>query len=421
MSIEPSHQDTGSPLTPTPTIVNSTPSTPSTTMVVVLGEPIITIVRPIVNTQPISTNLFGSLNHSSIYNVQSIPMASSSFSYGMLNFTSHFSNSIPATSLISSIGLGVTTPPYTPFSFGGTQVPQMTPTVGGIPPFNLGSNPGSSGWSNQPSGQASAHVPSFTLTSLVLIMTNTFGMMTPPLSSRFTPGGGQFHTLGHPQPGSTPTGGRFYNPHHDIPTGMVPNQPLMNHPRGGPYNPRQGHGTYQNPGWAAIPQPPSFQGAWGHMPQPRLPFLAMLNLPNLSKLMNDLVCHDPTWSPIPTKLPLDIPKFEGKNGGDPSDHVTTFHLWCSSNYLNENFIWLRLFQRTLTGVVAKWYIELPRGGYGTFSQMVLVFLNHFQLSVRYDVGLEILSTLHQDKATHILDHIQELCRWKRLIKTYIPP
>jgi hypothetical protein len=32
-----------------------------------------------------------------------------------------------------------------------------------------------------------------------------------------------------------------------------------------------------------------------------------------------------------------------------------------------------------------------------------------------------MSALHQDKATHISDHIQEWHRWKRLIKAYIPP
>jgi hypothetical protein len=68
----------------------------------------------------------------------------------------------------------------------------------------------------------------------------------------------------------------------------------------------------------------------------------------------------------------------------------------------------------------KWYIELPRGAYGTFSQLVMVFLNHFQFPIRYDAGLELLSTLRQDTATHISDHIQEWHRWKRLIKTPIP-
>jgi hypothetical protein len=78
-----------------------------------------------------------------------------------------------------------------------------------------------------------------------------------------------------------------------------------------------------------IPQQQSFLGAWGYMSQHRIPFLATLNLPDLSRLMNDHVCHDPTWPPIPTKLLSDIPKFEGKTGENPGDHVTNFHLWCS--------------------------------------------------------------------------------------------
>jgi hypothetical protein len=254
MSTEPSHQDTRSPLNPTPTIVNGTPSTPSTTMFIMSGAPIIIITRPIVNTQPISMNPFGSLSHSPSYNVQSILMASSLFSYGLPNFTSQFSNSIPTTGSNSNIGLGDTTPPYTSFTFGVSQVPQTTPTMGGIPSFNPGSNLVTSRWSNQPGEQAIAYGPSFTPTSSMLIQTNTFGMMNPPLSFGFTPGGGQFHILGNPQPGATLTGGIFYNPHNNIPTRMMPNQPLMNHPGGGSYNPGQGHGAYQNPGWATIPQ-----------------------------------------------------------------------------------------------------------------------------------------------------------------------
>jgi hypothetical protein len=93
----------------------------------------------------------------------------------------------------------------------------------------------------------------------------------------------------------------------------------------------------------------------------------MFNLTNLYKLMNDPMCHDPMWTLIPTKLPSDIPKFEGKTGEDPGDHVTTFHIWFSSNSLNDDYIRLKLFQRILTGVAAKWYIELPRGTYKNFN------------------------------------------------------
>jgi hypothetical protein len=79
----------------------------------------------------------------------------------------------------------------------------------------------------------------------------------------------------------------------------------------------------------------------------------MLNLSDLSRLMNDTVCHDPKWPLVPAKIPSYILKFEGKSGEDPSDHVTTFHLWCSSNSLNDDSVCLRLFQHTLMGVAAK--------------------------------------------------------------------
>jgi hypothetical protein len=45
---------------------------------------------------------------------------------------------------------------------------------------------------------------------------------------------------------------------------------------------------------------------------PSMPYLASLNIPDLTKLMNDPILHDPTWPNMPTKLPSDIPKFEGK-------------------------------------------------------------------------------------------------------------
>jgi hypothetical protein len=175
---------------------------------------------------------------------------------------------------------------------------------------------------------------------------------------RSNPFGGTFY---NPQPGSNLTRGNFHNPYQNIPTGMMPNPPYMNHPGGGPYNFKKGFGSYQNPRWNAVPNAESFVGGWGQMSQPHIPFLAMLNILYLSKLMDDSVSHDPTWPPIPTKIPLDIPKFEGNNGEDHGDHVITFHCLCSLNSLNHDSIRLRLFQHTLIGVSSQWYIELPRG------------------------------------------------------------
>jgi hypothetical protein len=236
ISIELIQKDTGSSSTPIPTIINGTPSSTSTTLVLVSEVPIITHAHPIVNTKPIATNPFGSIFHSLGYNIQSIPTTSIPFSYGMPNFTSQFSSSILDSTPNTSIGLGGMAPPHTPFSFGSAHIPQTTPIIGGLPPFHSGYNPGSNspGWSNQPRGQATSYGTSFTHTSSVPILTNMFGMTNSPLSSRFTPRGGHFHTLGNPQPRATPVGGNFYNPHHNIPTGIVPNQPLMNQFGGGP-------------------------------------------------------------------------------------------------------------------------------------------------------------------------------------------
>ena len=44
------------------------------------------------------------------------------------------------------------------------------------------------------------------------------------------------------------------------------------------------------------------------------------------------------------------------------------------------------------GPAVKWYIELPVGTYTTFDDLAMTFLNHFQLPVRYEVGIELLLT-----------------------------
>ena len=102
----------------------------------------------------------------------------------------------------------------------------------------------------------------------------------------------------------------------------------------------------------------------------------MLNLPYLSKLVNDPMRHEPSWPLVPTKFPSDIPKFEGKGGEDPGAHATTFHLWCSSNSLNEYLVRLRLLQRTLMNIAEQWYIEMPSAAFSSFLDLASVFLSH---------------------------------------------
>ena len=101
------------------------------------------------------------------------------------------------------------------------------------------------------------------------------------------------------------------------------------------------------------------------------------DLPDLTRLMNDPIYYHSYWPPMPHNFPSDIPKFEGKSGEDPSNHVMTYHLWCASNSLIDDSIRIRLFQRTLIGLAAKWYIELPRGSFTNFNTLAIAFLTHF--------------------------------------------
>ena len=67
------------------------------------------------------------------------------------------------------------------------------------------------------------------------------------------------------------------------------------------------------------PTSPHMPYQYYQYPQPnqQLPFLATLDLPYFSKLINDPIHHDPSWIAITVNLPSDIPKFDGKPGEDP--------------------------------------------------------------------------------------------------------
>jgi hypothetical protein len=177
-------------------------------------------------------------------------------------------------------------------------------------------------------------------------------------------------------------------------------QPYVGGPTGYNYPPNPVYGP------TGVPMPHQYHPQVNR----QLPFLATLDLPDLSRLTNDPIFHSPVWPVIPAKLPSDIPKFDGKPGEDPNNHVMTFHLWCSSNSLMDDSIRLHLFQRTLTGSATKWYIELPRASFHDFNSLAMSFLTHFQLPIRYETGTELLTSLRQTDSVHISDHIHE---WRR--------
>ena len=185
-------------------------------------------------------------------------------------------------------------------------------------------------------------------------------------------------------------------------------------------------GGYTIPNANPIPSYPGYPPAGTALatqsfrdPNRQFPFIATLDLLDLMNLTNDPIFYYQNWPPMPHKLPSDIPKFKGKSGEDPSNHVMIYHLWCASNSIIDDSILLRIFQRTLIGLASKWYIKLPRGFFNNFSQLATTFLTHFQLPVRYGNGTELLNSLKQSTSTYISDHIHEWKCRRRLVKVYI--
>jgi hypothetical protein len=70
--------------------------------------------------------------------------------------------------------------------------------------------------------------------------------------------------------------------------------------------------------------------------------------------------------------------------------------------------------------VAKWSIELPATSFFDFQSLAIAFLTHFQLPIWYETSTELLTSLHQNTATHISNHIHEWRGRKRLVKALIP-
>ena len=132
-------------------------------------------------------------------------------------------------------------------------------------------------------------------------------------------------------------------------------------------NPQQGMYPYANNPYPRMPyggfgmnvnQYPFNQTTQHPFALTKLSFLATLELRDLSKLTNDPIWHHFVWPPAPVKIPTDILMFDGKTRKDPTNHITTYHMWCVSNSFLDDSIKLWLFPRTLTGNVVKWFIKL---------------------------------------------------------------
>jgi hypothetical protein len=286
-----------------------------------------------------------------------------------------------------------------PFPFTGHNTITTQPTIGtqlpvGTPPFGQNIPAALAQYWNQ---------------MLQNLIQTTGGQQTVP-------------TIGQPYPGiPNPIWGQGHTAQTQVPT-QTPGYNTWNYyPLQPPQN-QSGSSHYGQTVYGPTSLPTGLPPQSHQYPQAnrQLPFIATLDFQDLSRILNDPIRHSPQWPAIPAKLQSDILKFNGKVGEDPNNHVMNFHLWCSSNSLMDDSIRLRLFQRTLTGSTAKWYIELPRGFFSDFNTLAMAFLPHYQLPIHYDTRTDILTSFKQTKGTHILDHIHEWRRRRCLIKLELP-
>ena len=64
-------------------------------------------------------------------------------------------------------------------------------------------------------------------------------------------------------------------------------------------------------------------------------------------------------------------------------------------------------------------MELKGNSFKIFNDMEMSFLTHYQFPIWYEIGIELLNSLHQDNATHIFDHIHEWQRRHKMTKNQI--
>ena len=292
-----------------------------------------------------SASLFGSFASTSLVGSTSIPSTSgnaqtNAFSTGSFLFGTQ-SQGIPSVPFSAATSMMGGSASFQGFPFGSGHIPHSNPTVGSMPFSSIGqsSNP-FQGWNNLGASSAGTANPFIGQQGGRPYSTVSMFQSVPPLASAWNPYQGlstPYHSLG----GNFAGYGGY--------TAGVGQTPNFAGPQGLPVGSAGSIGHWGQPGASQIPGQSfqnfgsSAQSGWNPLGPPRLPFLATLNLPDLTKLTNDPIRYNPVWPPVPTKLPSDIPKFEGKSGEDPGDHVTTFHLWCSSNSLIEDSIRLRLF------------------------------------------------------------------------------
>jgi hypothetical protein len=242
--------------------------------------PLVNVTQPMVFTHSIETNPFVFSSGTANRDTQPIPWASNPFSFCIPDMSLHFPSSVLSSYVNPSFGSRSMMHPYSPFSFGGSHIPQPNLMVGGWNPPSSRPNPSFSfpRSSAQMGGPSTYYISSIYPSFAMLVPTHTFLMADLLLSSGVSSRGSQFYSMGNALHGVPSSGGNIYphlsNPCHvafssqEVSLVMMPLQPFMNQFEGGYHPIEHGHGVYHNLSCPAISQNQSFPEPWSQMPQP---------------------------------------------------------------------------------------------------------------------------------------------------------
>jgi hypothetical protein len=147
--------------------------------------PSFSATSPMVFAHLMGTNLSVFHNCMSNHDTKSIPWASNIFSHGIPDMSSHFPFFVLSSYVNPSFRSGGMMPPYSPFSFGGSHIPQPTLTIGGWNLPSYRSNPSFTfpGESPQMGGHSTCNISSIYPSSAMSVPVNDFPMEDLHMSS----------------------------------------------------------------------------------------------------------------------------------------------------------------------------------------------------------------------------------------------